>query len=180
MSFSQFNAIGIERTEKKFLDFGRPQSMVDADKVFDKLAAKHGNNLTGYFIIVDSVSSIITPLKRSEISGVWPSLEKSLNNKKSLDITATDSIGELSTAMGLFYSALVEIDKSNNTEAIRSFSSTYNSARFSLEQRFLSNLTGSDKLRLQRVMTITDSFLDRVTTRYNKNIEEGKIPGPAL
>jgi hypothetical protein len=166
-------------TPKKFLDQSRPLTMVDADKVFDKISLRFGNSASDTLRILKTVSAEIRSTKSYKLDELWGRLERSLNKGKSLEKKPEKSDAKkLQTAMALLYSGLNSIDiNATSTNEIAEFRDLFNTTKTFIENRFLSTQTGIDKRMLQRILTTTDERLDNVITNYNEKVDKQEVAG---
>lgn len=172
---------GKNTTPKKYLDLSRPQTMVQADKIYNKIKTKFDDNSIETLDLTRRLNDVLNDNKYADLDTLWEDIEKELYDKKSLGVPAKTNSKKLQTAFALFYNALNDLDKNaSSTLEINSFRSIFTKAKQHLETHFLGRETGSDKRMLERVIKTTESRLTEVVERYNEMASKGKIAGPEI
>lgn len=175
-----FSSIGATSTPLTFQELSVPKIFDESEAVLDKLKGVNGSDIGSVYSLLASVSTEIQATKRSDLSGLWERVEKKLYNNKEIKSNAETDVEKLNTLLGMFFTGLKEIDKTNNVELTRSFSSMFSDLKFFVEKRFVSNYTGKDRLQTSRSLNITQNFLTRVVKRYDTDIENELLPGPKI
>ncbi|MDF2577561.1 MAG: hypothetical protein K0S74_1045 [Chlamydiales bacterium] len=188
-----------QRTPPSGLDMALPAVIEDGDKIFKKLLVlRNATTDTKVQETLDIMSHVAKQIKKTgvtEISDFWDKIESSINHRKPLKVAATTDIGKLNTAFSFFYSAINQIDTSDNMAAVNEIYSLYYETRKVIKSRFLavdaskSSIKSSnsdlpsgllplkDQTKIKRVLDVIDGRFKNVVNRYNKRLEKEEIQG---